>query len=55
MAVIPTAGSQARLDGHDFMFMVCSEACGSEMKAVLDAETALGDALFEDIDRIDNN
>jgi hypothetical protein len=55
MAIVPTAGSQARLDGHDFMFMVCSETCGSEMKAVLDAETAFGDALFEDIDKIENN
>jgi len=55
MAIVPTADSHARLDGHDFMFMVCSETCGSEMKAVLDAEIAFGDALVEDIDRIENN
>ncbi|MFC1635797.1 hypothetical protein ACFL5Z_13240 [Planctomycetota bacterium] len=54
-AIVPTAGSQARLEGHDFMFMVCSETCGSEMKAVLDAEIAFGDGLFEDIGRIQNN
>ena len=52
VAIIPGAGSQARRDGHDLMFMVCSESCGAEMKATMQNEVCLGDALFGQIEKI---
>jgi hypothetical protein len=54
VATVTTADSEARQDGYEFMFMVCSEECGSEMKAVLEDEVALGDALFQEIDNMKN-
>lgn len=52
IAVVPAADSEARQDGYEFLFMVCSEGCGAEMKAVLQEETSLGDALFQAIDQM---
>lgn len=37
--------SQAKLEGWDLIFMVCSEKCGSELKDVLEEEKG----LFEEI------
>ena len=54
IAIVPAADSEARQDGYEFMFMVCSEGCGSKMKAVLDEEASLGDALFRAIDPMGN-
>ncbi len=53
-AIVPSADSQACRDGRDFMFMVCSETCGSELKAALEVESALGNALFGAIKRMMN-
>ena len=55
MAIVPPPDSDARRDGYDFMFMTCSEACAAELQSTMNAEIALGNALFEDIDRIENN
>ena len=54
IAIVPAADSEARQDGYDFMFMVCSEICGFDMKATLEDEIALGDALFGEIDSMQN-
>jgi len=32
IAIVPAADSEARQDGYDFMFMVCSEICGSFLR-----------------------
>lgn len=38
-------GSQARLEGWDLIFMVCSEECGDSLKGLLEKE----EGLFEEI------
>jgi hypothetical protein len=43
--MVTADGSQAKMDGWDLIFMVCSEECGGELKEMLEAE---GD-LFEEI------
>jgi hypothetical protein len=35
-------GSEAKSDGKDGMFLVCSEACGKKLKNVLEKEISLG-------------
>ena len=35
-------GSQAKDDGKDGMFLVCSEACGAALKSALEKEIVLG-------------
>ena len=55
MAIVPPPDSDARRDGYDFMFMTCSEACAAELQSTMNAEIALGNALFEGIDRIESN
>ena len=54
IALVPSADSDARGDGADFMFMVCSEDCGSKMKTTMQTETNLGDALFGEIESMKN-
>jgi hypothetical protein len=45
LACMVTAdGSQARLEGWDLIFMVCSEECGAALKALLQ-----GEDLFEEM------
>ncbi len=48
-AFVTTSDSQAKKDGYDFMFLVCSKECAREMKSVMDEEIALGEAIFKDI------
>lgn len=43
--VITTEGSDAKNDGHDAMFMTCSNKCGKEMKEVLLREKLIGDMI----------
>jgi len=43
--MVTADGSQAKMDGWDLIFMVCSEECGGELKEMLESE---GD-LFEEI------
>ena len=54
IAIVPGADSDARRDGYDFMFMVCSEECGQDMKAALDEEISLGNTLFQNIENMNN-
>ncbi|MBN2027635.1 MAG: hypothetical protein JW854_12835 [Actinobacteria bacterium] len=42
--MVTADGSQARLEGWDLIFMVCSEKCGAELKSLLEKE-----GLFEEI------
>jgi hypothetical protein len=35
-------GSQAKSEGKDCMFLVCSEGCGKKLKDVLEKEISLG-------------
>lgn len=34
-AIVPTADSQARMAGWDLLFVICSEACGIALRAML--------------------
>ena len=38
-------GSQAKMEGWDIIFMVCSESCGESLKGLLEEE----EGLFEEI------
>ena len=46
--LVTSEGSEAKRDGNDVMFMVCSEKCGKDMKFALEVEKSLGD-IFEGI------
>ena len=54
ICMVTAADSPAKDEGKDFMFMICSEVCANEMKTVMDAETALGNALFGDLEQMRN-
>ena len=54
ICMVSAPGSKAKADGKDFMFMICSENCADEMKSVIDTEVALGDALFSDLEEMNN-
>jgi hypothetical protein len=43
--MVTADGSQAKLEGWDLIFMVCSEECGAGLRALLDKE----EDLFEEI------
>ena len=40
--MISAQGSQAKSEGKDCMFLVCSEECGKKLKDVLEKEISLG-------------
>ena len=40
--MISAQGSQAKSEGKDCMFLVCSEGCGKKLKDVLEEEISLG-------------
>ena len=46
--MVTADGSEAKNDGNDGMFLICSEACGRELKHVLNEEIALG-KLFNSV------
>ena len=46
--MVTAQGSQARNNGNDCMFLVCSEGCGKELKSVLEKEISLG-KMFETV------
>ena len=46
--MVTAKGSEARNDGKDCMFLVCSERCGKKLKNVLEKEISLG-KMFEDV------
>jgi len=43
--MVTTEGSEAKKNGNDVMFMVCSEKCGKEMKTALKREKSVGDVF----------
>jgi 5-methylcytosine-specific restriction endonuclease McrBC GTP-binding regulatory subunit McrB len=46
--MVTAIGTDAKNDGNDVMFMLCSEKCGIKMKAALQREIKIGD-LFDGI------
>jgi len=45
-SIVPSADSDARRNGNDFMFTLCSEKCGDELKEVLDIEKEFGELIL---------
>ena len=46
--MVTVQGSEAKNDGKDCMFLVCSESCGKKLKKVLEKEISSG-KMFETI------
>jgi hypothetical protein len=46
--MITAHGSEAKNDGNDCMFLVCSESCGKKLKTTMQKEIAVG-KLFETV------
>ena len=46
--MITAQGSDAKSNGNDGMFLICSEKCGKKLKGVLEKEISLG-AMFETV------
>jgi hypothetical protein len=44
-SIVPPADSDARKDGKDIMFTLCSEECGDQLKETLEIEKDLGEAF----------
>ena len=40
--MVTAQGSEAKSEGKDCMFLVCSEGCGKKLKKVLEKEISLG-------------
>jgi len=41
--MVTSQGSEAKSEGKDCMFLVCSEGCGKKLKNVLEKEISLGE------------
>jgi hypothetical protein len=46
--MVTAPGSEAKDDGKDGMFLVCSESCGKQLKQVLEKEISVG-KMFETV------
>ncbi len=46
--MVTAQGSEAKNDGKDCMFLVCSESCGKKLKTVLEKGISLG-KMFETV------
>jgi hypothetical protein len=46
--MVTTKDSEAKINGNDGMFLVCSEECGKKLKSVLENEISLG-KMFETV------
>lgn len=44
--MVTADGSQAKLEGWDLIFMVCSESCGTELKRILEEDQRLFDEVM---------
>ena len=44
-AIVPTHDSQAKKEGHDLLFAICSRQCGMALKKVLQEELDLFDRV----------
>ncbi len=51
--MITTEGSEAKDDGHDAMFMTCSNECGKEMRAALLNDKSIG-GMFDGVNSLNN-
>ena len=40
--LVTLAGSEAKQEGNDGMFLICSEKCGKEIKRALERELSIG-------------
>ncbi|HKI37398.1 MAG TPA: hypothetical protein VKA46_36425 [Gemmataceae bacterium] len=45
LVAVTGADSEARRDGHDFVYMTCSAACGERLRAAFQGEIELGKRL----------
>ena len=45
-SIVPPADSDARKDGNDLMFTLCSEKCGDQLKEALEIEKELGELIL---------
>jgi hypothetical protein len=45
LVAVPGEESDAKRDGHDFVFMTCSASCGAAMKLAFQGEIQLGKEL----------
>ena len=45
-SIVPPADSDARREGNDFMFTLCSEDCGDQLKEILEKEKEIGDLIL---------
>jgi len=45
-SIVPPADSDARREGKDFMFTLCSEDCGDQLKETLDIEKEIGELIL---------
>lgn len=45
-AIVPSADSDARREGKDFMFTLCSDECGDQLKETLEIEKDLGELIL---------
>ena len=42
-SLVTAQGSEAKKDGKDCMFLVCSKSCGKKLKTVLEKEISIGE------------
>ena len=49
--MVAATGTDAKNDGNDVMFLLCSEKCGIKMKDALEREIKIGD-LFDGINTL---
>ncbi len=46
-AIVPTSDSQAKRDGNDLIFMICSQSCGRALKKALQEELDFIDKIIQ--------
>ncbi|MDA3790067.1 MAG: hypothetical protein PF503_16420 [Desulfobacula sp.] len=46
LSFVPPSGSDARKAGNDFMFALCSEDCGDQLKEALETEKEIGEMIL---------
>jgi hypothetical protein len=51
--MVTAQGSDAKNDGNDGMFLVCSESCGKKLKKVLENEISIG-KMFESVQFVED-
>jgi hypothetical protein len=46
--IVTAQGSEAKIEGKDCLFLVCSQECGKKLKNVLEKEISLG-KMFKEV------